>query len=191
MKNTDDEILAEFSVDEGEPKIVEKEKILKFMKIDDIETKGLMYFIISDKRYYSLINPKLLLMDYYDFSINFLEQCIQEDPDGDWSMSRYIAAYELSDWLRGMWHDTSVPRKTIVELKERLARFYKASDPDIRNALLCGTLEHAFEDDEVANFFLDWKEDPELKDVYEEAVELGRWFKSWKDSKREPPPSEQ
>lgn len=100
-------------------------------------------------------------------------------------MSRYIAAHELSNWLHGMWHDTSVPRKTIAELKERLARFYKAGDPGVRNALICGTLEHAFEDDEVANFFLDWKEDAELKDAYDIALQ-------WKEGlKREPPQSEQ
>jgi hypothetical protein len=150
---------------------VSKAQVLALMAASDLETRGALYGVITDQSHYSRIEPALVFHDYYRFVISYLEQCIIEDPQGECADSRYLAGHDLSGWIVRMFHDPEVPRAVLTEVKSRLAQLYKAGDDGVRDGLLNGTLEHAFEDDAVADFFRDWKSDPALDRVYEQALD--------------------
>jgi hypothetical protein len=53
-----------------------------------------------------------------------------------------------------------------------LARaLYIAGDAEVRQALVQATLEHLFENREVAEYFSDWKRHPVLSIAYDEAMQ--------------------
>ena len=54
-----------------------------------------------------------------------------------------------------------------------LGRLYKEGDPDTRVSIVQATLEHLFEQDQIREFFSDWKNDEVLAVAHEEASE---WY---------------
>lgn len=44
------------------------------------------------------------------------------------------------------------------------------SDPDLRTCLVNATLEHLFEDRDIAKYFKDWKNDPILAQAYADGM---------------------
>lgn len=185
MANVVEDILAEFGVEEGEPRTVDKATVLRWMECEDLEIKGVVCYILLEHRFQSVVTPPLSFEEINVFVARYFGQCITKNPEGEWSLNRHEAASALSHWIRDIWHGSNVPRSVIAEWKGWLARLYKTGDENVRYVIIYGTLEHAFEDDEVADFFRDWRDDVELKDVYDEALQ-------WKEGlKREPPQSGQ
>ncbi len=54
-----------------------------------------------------------------------------------------------------------------------LERIYRQGDDATQTRVLCGVLEHAFEDPGVRRYFATWMRDPELRDAYRAALEWG------------------
>ena len=65
------------------------------MRSPDLEVRGALYSMIINLERASRIKSALQLEDYYAFILDYLEQCIEQDPDGDWSDSRYLAGHAL------------------------------------------------------------------------------------------------
>jgi hypothetical protein len=63
-----------------------------------------------------------------------------------------------------------VPRNALKELKTLLARVYREGDQKLKVAIITGALEHLFGDSRILRFFADWKDDPELRAAYFEAL---------------------
>ena len=59
---------------------------------------------------------------------------------------------------------------SLDEIKSRLARLYKSGDIDVRECIVNGILEHLFERNDVAAYFIDWKADSELGQAYDDAL---------------------
>jgi hypothetical protein len=152
---------------------IPKRRVVEWMSFPDLEVRGALYSMITDPQRAARVTPPLRFEDYYAFVIDYLEQCIVQGPDGEWSDSRYLAAHQLVAWIGNFWNDEAVPRAKIREIKRRLADVYKAGDPDVRDAILNGVLEHLFENRELANYFKDWERDPALAQAYRDAL-------SWK-----------
>jgi hypothetical protein len=57
-----------------------------------------------------------------------------------------------------------------------LVNLYKhlEGDDEIKSAVICGVLEHLFEDPEIVKDFSDWERKPKLKEAYNQAIEWGK-----------------
>ncbi len=140
------------------------------MHSHDKQVQGCIFTKISDSERAKHIKPPLDFEDYYRFVIPYLEKCIEENPDGEWMSSRYIAGHELVFWIVSFWNDATVSRAKLAEIKQRLAELYKRGDAGVRDAVLNAVLEHLFENSQLVKFFEDWKADPLLAAVYRDAL---------------------
>lgn len=146
------------------------EDVLRWMRSDDIEVLGAAYALISDKRHYMRIQPSPSLAHSYEFLMCYFERCLLENPDGQWSNSRYEAGWDVVNWFADLWRDQTVPRKMLHKLKEWLARLYKEGDDALRACLVNATFEHLFEDHDIAKYFANWQKDPILGCAYRDGM---------------------
>jgi hypothetical protein len=149
---------------------VPRETVLRWMGSDNLEVLGAVSYFIGDKRYYPRIQPPLTLDDYHRFTMRYYERFFFEDPNGEWADSRYTVGRDLVNWFAGLWRDREVPRKILGELKEWLARLYKEGDDTLRICLVNATLEHLFENRDIAKYFADWQKDAVLEQAYRDAM---------------------
>lgn len=166
-----DEIAAAF---ETEGDLVSKSRVLEWMADRDLAVQGATYWAITDRSRSDRIQPNLTLNDYYEFVVPYLERCMIEDPDDDWSESRYLAGHALQHWFRAWWDDKDVPRSYVEKLKNELERLYRAADAPLRDAIVNAILEHLFESNEIADYFSDWQKDPLLVEAFDSAREWSK-----------------
>jgi hypothetical protein len=140
----------------------------EWMRSADIEVLGVAYSLLGDHRFE--IEPSLSLEEYIEFVRRYYTRCIMENPDGDWSDSRFSAAWDLVNVVSHHWRESSVPRSVMDDWKKWLADLYRESDEEIRNCIVCGTLEHLLEQGVFREFFTDWTRDPVLRKAYDEAL---------------------
>jgi hypothetical protein len=145
--------------------------ILRWMNSSDIEVLGAVEAILMDPQLYDRIKPQPPDEVVFDFLLNYYRRCILEDPQGEWCLSRYIAAHSLKSWFMALWAHRQVYQATIDRIKMMLADLYRHGDNEVKDAVVNGALEHLFEDPSVAKYFSDWANDPELKTAFEEALE--------------------
>ena len=146
--------------------------VRRWIASDDIEILGFTYSLLHDGRF--RIDPPISLEEYLAFTKRYYERCFLENPDREWSDSRFTAATDLVNLFASLWRDPEVPRSVPCELKTWIEDLYKRGDPDFRDCLIQATLEHLFEQEQIREFFADWKNDPVLALAYEEACE---WYK--------------
>lgn len=61
----------------------------------------------------------------------------------------------------------------IAEVADRLEQVFRAGNPDTRNRIETGALEHILEKPSLRPYFSHWKEDPVLHEAYEPAMLWG------------------
>jgi len=146
--------------------------VQRWMASEDIEVLGFVNAMLHDRRF--RIEPPIQLFEYTNFIKHYFERCLHENPDGEWSDSRYSVGMTMVSIFASLWRDPSVPRPVLTDLKTWLGSLYTSGDQEIRTCLVTATLEHLFEQEEIRNFFLDWQQDEVLKMAHEEASE---WYK--------------
>jgi len=158
-------------VDSGERRVVEKTRVLEWMRSPDIEVRGALYSKIRDAAMAKRIEPPLQFDDYFNFVVPYFEQCIELDPAGEWSHSRYLAGHEFITWIVDFWNKKEVPREKVAEIKRRLGDLYRRGNEEVRDGVLNGVLEHLFENRQLANYFKEWESDPVLGQAYGAALQ--------------------
>jgi hypothetical protein len=148
---------------------VARQRVLEWMRTDDIECMGAVYCLITD--HFDRIQPTLLFDEYFPFVLTYCQRCLVENPQGEWTETRYGAGHNIIGWFAWCWRDPSQRTTTVVDLKEWLAALYVAGDSEVRTCLVQATLEHLFENADVAEYFADWKEHPVLSTAYGKAME--------------------
>jgi hypothetical protein len=148
------------------------EDISRWMAHDDIEVLGFTHATLHDARF--RVDPLISQSEYVKFTKHYFERCLRENPDGQWSDSRYSAGGDLVNVFASLWRDSSVPRSILTDLKVWLGGLYKTGSPEIRTCIVQATLEHLFEQKDIRKFFSDWQNDGALKVAYDEASE---WYK--------------
>jgi hypothetical protein len=143
----------------------------RWSKSDDIEILGFTNALIVDGRFH--IEPPLTPDEYKHFVIRYYERCLKENPDGEWSDSRYSAGSTLVNIFGSFWRDSAVPREIVKELKDWLGRLYIEGDETLRTCIVTATLEHLFEQKRIREFFSVWKQHPVLAAAYKDACE---WY---------------
>jgi len=144
----------------------------EWMTNKDIEVLGFVHAMLHDSRF--RIEPPIEQVDYIKFVKHYVQRCLQENPNGEWSDSRYSAGGDLVNVFASLWRDPLVPRPVLTDLKTWLGKLYKESNREIRTCIVHATLEHLFEQKDIRKFFSDWQEDELLKAAYGEACE---WYK--------------
>jgi hypothetical protein len=162
------DIIPELTGESGTHPIA-RQRVLEWMRTDDIECMGAIYSLITD--HFDRIQPSLQFDEYRPFVSTYFQRCLLEDPQGEWAETRYRAGHNIIVWFVWAWRDPSQRTSTVAEFKEWLAALYVAGDSEVRTCLVQATLEHLFENTEVAEYFSDWKVHPVLSTAYSEAME--------------------
>jgi hypothetical protein len=149
---------------------IHRSKVLEWAQSTDIETLGALYTYLMEPRYSERIHPHLNFEHYANFVLPYLERCIVENPEGEWSLSNYEAGYEYARWFRGAWIDTEVPRDHIELLTNHLATLYMNGNSSQRRCVVDAVLEHLFEDKKIVSAFSAWASDKALSVAYSEAL---------------------
>lgn len=144
--------------------------IQQWMSDRDIEVQGILWNLLGRESFRQRIAPPLTFDEINSFFINYYRRCLLENPNGEWSDSRYSAGWALASWFKGLWADNKLSRQYVVDIKNALADFYRKGDEDIRLCIINATLEHLFENKAIARFFKDWTADLVLKVAYEKAA---------------------
>jgi hypothetical protein len=150
------------------------ERLREWMHRSEIEVQAAVYDLVMNSERVKRVVPYLTFEDYRVFIPKFLGRCIVENPPTDLTLSRWEAAYEFMRWFGGLWDDPSIDKSALSEAKDQLRELYLEGDPDVRLALIQGTLEHLFENASVREFFADWLDDPTLRKAYEGAAEWSK-----------------
>jgi hypothetical protein len=146
--------------------------VQRWMASQDIEILGFTHTLLHDGRF--RIEPPISVSEYVEFAKHYYERCLLENPDGEWSDSRYSAGGDLVNIFASLWKDSSVPRAVLIDLKTWLGKLYRAGDSEIRICIVHAALEHLFEQKDIRKFFSDWQKDEILKVAHAEASE---WYK--------------
>jgi hypothetical protein len=146
--------------------VINDAKFREWMSSDDIEVLGFLFSMTGDPRI--KIEPQLTTREYLDFVKHCSERCFMDNPDGEWSDSRYSAGWNVIGIFCWLWDNNAAP-SMLAELKDWLAGLYLQGNPDLRLCLETATLEHLFERKDIRRFFSDWKGDPVLKAAFDNA----------------------
>jgi hypothetical protein len=144
-------------------------KVRTWIRSQSLAVHGAVTDLISDHS--ARIEPPLSMKEICEEFLHYYRRCLLENAQSEHVPSRYIAGYELTNWFKRLWKDSSVPREYLSQLKTMLAELYKSGDSSFREALVNGVLEHLLEDSEIAQFFEDWRAEPTLKQPYDLAME--------------------
>lgn len=144
----------------------------RWMSNKDIEVLGFVSAMLHDRRF--RIEPPMQQSDYVKFIKHYFERCLRENPDGEWSDSRYSAGVDMVNIFASLWRDPSVPRPVLTDLKTWLGKLYKEGNQEIRTCIVQATLEHLFEQKDIRKFFTDWQRDKVLKVAHDEASEWNK-----------------
>ena len=165
----DKDFLFAIAKDEEREGSIPKVDIVEGISGDDPELAGAVYDIITTDRLKKRIEPPLADEELENLLIRYFERCILTDPKGEWTLTRYGAAWEAQGCMLNLWDSEGGSSKSFARWKKSLEKLYRAGDEGIKRALVDGILEHLFEEKGVRQFFADWKTDPELKIAYDEA----------------------
>lgn len=149
---------------------VGKQKVLGWMNAEDIEVQGATYAVVMGPKHTARIHPPLELDDYLKFVPHYFSRCLKENPNGDWSHTRYAAAWDFASWFQSLWNDKKIDRSALAKLKIWLAREYTEGDEAIKRCIVNGALEHLFETRAIAKYFDDWATEPSLQSAYHDAA---------------------
>lgn len=109
-----------------------------------------------------------------DFMRRYLMRCIEENPaSGEHLHGGYEAAWDLAALLKEWRRRGGRVGATVRGIALELEKLYRRADPATRNRVLCGVLEHAFEDAALRPYFSNWDRDEELREAYELALDWG------------------
>ena len=109
-----------------------------------------------------------------DFMRRYLLRCIEENPaPGDYLHGGYEAAWDLAALLKEWRRRGGRVAATVRGIALELEKLYRRGDPATKNRVLCGVLEHAFEEPALRPYFSNWDRDEELREAYELAMDWG------------------
>jgi hypothetical protein len=143
--------------------VVALDELRSWMQSDEIEVLGFVENVVDCGKF--RIEPVLPPQEYLAFRKNYVRRCLIENPDGDWSDSRYSISDVLIGLIVEIWQNDA-NQQAVADLKKWLADLYKSGDNGIRICIENGTLEHLPRTIRP-KLLSDWKRDPDLRQAYE------------------------
>jgi hypothetical protein len=150
-------------LDSEEP--VSRDDVRRWIDSGDLLTWAALYELL----------PRTELEDeLFELQRRYLVRCIDENPSpGEYLHGGYEAAWELAAALK-QWRTRGGRFAAAIRgIAGDLDKIYRRGDTATRNRVLCGVLEHAFEDPAIRPFFSHWDRDNVLREAYRLALEWG------------------
>ena len=105
---------------------------------------------------------------------DYLLACLSGNPAPDeFIHSGFEAGHALASCLKN-WSAIPAASDAIAIVAKRLEQVYRESDPQGRNRIETGALEHILEAPRLRRYFEHWAQDAELREAYEPALAWGR-----------------
>jgi hypothetical protein len=154
----------------GDP--VPRDDVRRWIDSGDLLTWSVVYALAE--KGWPRIQPEIPGEEHTEFMRRYLLRCIEENPSpGDTLHGGYEAAWDLAatlkHWRRLGGRNAANIRRVALDLE----KIYRRGEPATQNRILCGVMEHAFEDPAIRLYFVDWERDLDLRDAYKLAVEWG------------------
>jgi len=165
----DRDFLFAIAEDEEREGSIPKADIVASIRSDDTELAGAIYDIVTTDKLKKRIEPPLADKELDGLITEYFERCILTDPKGEWTLTRYGAAWEAQACILDVWESEGGSSESFVKWKKWMEKLYRAGDEKIKRAIVDGILEHLFEKKGVRQSFADWKADSNLKTAYDEA----------------------
>jgi len=151
---------------------IARDDVRRWIDSGDLLTWSAVYELTDHA--WSRIEPEIALEEQIDFMRRYLLRCIEENPaPGEHLHGGFEAAWELAACMK---HWRTLGNKAAAHVRGitlELEKMYRRSEPVTQNRILCGVLEHAFEDPALRPYFAGWDRDGELRDAYRLAAEWG------------------
>lgn len=162
------EVLSALSSDAAVPRA----DVQRWIDSGELLTWSAVYALIESAG--TRIDPGLTPEQHVDFTRRYLLRCIEENPvSGEHLHGGYEAAWTLAaalkEWRRRGGRLANMVRGVALDLE----KIYRRGDPATKNRVLCGVLEHAFEDPAMRPHFVDWEREEDLREAYHLALEWG------------------
>lgn len=120
------------------------------------------------------IDPEPTPEEQLDFMRRYLLRCVEENPaPGDYLHGGYEAAWELAAALKSWRQRGGRSANAVRGVALDLEKIYRRGDAATKNRVLCGVLEHAFEDPALRRYFAAWDRNEELREAYRLAMDWG------------------
>lgn len=149
--------------------VVPRDHVRRWIDSGDLMTWGVVRDLDPSR-----ITPELTAEELVDFLRRYLLRCIEENPaPGEHLLGGYAAAWELARLLKQWRKREGRIAATVRGVALELEKMYRRGDPTARNRILCGVLEHAFEDPALRPSFSSWDRDGELREAYHLALDWG------------------
>jgi hypothetical protein len=151
---------------------IARDDVRRWIDSGDLLTWSAVYALTE--RAWSRIEPETAGEEQVEFMRRYLLRCIEENPaPGEHLHGGYEAAWELAACLKLWRRNGGRAAGSIRGIALDLEKIYRRGDPPTRNRVLCGVMEHAFEDPALRPYFVDWDRDCDLREAYRLAVEWG------------------
>jgi len=157
---------------EGDTPIA-RDDVRRWIETGDLLTWSAVYELTRTE--WSRITPEIPTEEQIGFMRRYLLRCIEENPTpGHYLHGGFQAAWELAASLKH-WRRLEAKRQGALlrGVAVDLEKAYRRADAATQNRILCGVLEHAFEDPALRPYFSSWERDPELREIYRLALEWG------------------
>jgi hypothetical protein len=151
---------------------VARDDVRRWIDSADLLTWSALYSLFDSAA--ARITPELPQQDQVELSRRYLLRCLEENPTpGEHLHGGYEAAWELAAALRRWRRMGGRAAAAIRGVAIDLERLFRRGDPAVKSRILCGVMEHAFEDPALRRYFAQWERDQELREIYKLATEWG------------------
>jgi hypothetical protein len=151
---------------------IARDDVRRWIESGDLLTWSAVFALTESA--WSRIAPEIPMDEQVDFMRRYLLRCIDENPPpGEHLHGGYEAAWELAGCLKH-WRTLGGKAAAYVRgISLELEKMYRRVEPAAKNRILCGVLEHAFEEPALRPYFVNWDRDCDLREAYRLAVEWG------------------
>jgi hypothetical protein len=150
---------------------IARDDVRRWIDSGDLLTWSALYELLE--RDAARIHPPLA-DEGIELARRYLLRCLEENPaPGDFLHGGYEAAWELAAVLKRWRQRGGRAMDAIRKVAVDLEKLYRRGDDAMRNRVLCGVMEHAFEDPAMRSHFSNWDRDIALREAFKLAIEWG------------------
>ncbi len=111
-----------FSVLYGETEVsaLDKKEVEILWGTDDIDVLGGVYVLLTEEKFFSKLKDEYFFDEVFNFSNRYYKVCLIEDPDSDWSDSRFTVCHEILRCCESWQSDPNIENKYLTMMLEWL-----------------------------------------------------------------------
>jgi hypothetical protein len=151
---------------------IARDDVRRWIDSGDLLTWAAVFTLTEEA--WARIQPEIPMDEQIDFTRRYLVRCIDENPTpGEHLHGGFEAAWTLAGCMKRWRPLGGRPAAVVRGIALDLEKLYRRADSATQNRILCGVLEHAFEDPALRPYFANWDRDGELREAHKLALEWG------------------